>query len=61
MQDLEESKEKFSKSLMNELSSLPNIPLDDVPDGEDETSNIVINENGKEGDHLLNIMKLVKN
>ena len=47
MQDLEESKEKFSKSLMNELSSLPNIPLDDVPDGEDETSNIVINENGK--------------
>ena len=47
MQDLEESKEKFSKSLINELSSLPNIPLDDVPDGEDETSNIVINENGK--------------
>ena len=29
------------------MSSLPNIPLDDVPDGEDETSNIVINENGK--------------
>ena len=47
MQDLEESKEKFSKSLMSELSSLPNIPLNDVPDGEDETSNIVVNEYGK--------------
>ena len=47
MQDLEESKEKFSKSLMAELSSLPNIPLSDVPDGKDETSNIVINEHGK--------------
>ena len=32
---------------MNELSSLPNIPLSDVPDGKDETSNIVINEHGK--------------
>ena len=47
MQDLEESKEKFSKSLMNELSSLPNIPLNDVPDGKDETSNFVINEHGE--------------
>ena len=47
MQDLEESKEKFSKSLMAELSSLPNIPLSDVPDGKDETSNIIINEHGK--------------
>ena len=47
MQDLEESKEKFSKSLMSELSSLPNIPLNDVPDGEDETSKIVVNEYGK--------------
>ena len=47
MQDLEESKEKFSKSLMAELSSLPNIPLSDVPDGKDEASNIVINEHGK--------------
>ena len=46
MQSLEESKEEFSKSLIKELSSLPNIPLDEVPDGKDESSNKIINEHG---------------
>ena len=46
MQSLEESKEEFSKSLSKELSSLPNIPLDEIPDGKDESSNKIINEYG---------------
>jgi len=50
MQSLEESKEEFSKSLSKELSSLPNIPLDEIPDGKDESSNKVINEYGVKKD-----------
>ena len=50
MQSLEESKEEFSKSLSKELSSLPNIPLDEIPDGKDESSNEVINEYGVKKD-----------
>ena len=50
MQSLEESKEEFSKSLSKELSSLPNIPLDEIPDGKDESSNKIINEYGVKKD-----------
>ncbi len=50
MQSLEEGKEKFSKSLNKELSSLPNIPLDEIPDGKDESSNKIINEYGVKKD-----------
>jgi len=46
MQSLEEGKEEFSKSLSKELSSLPNIPLDEVPNGKDESSNKIIYEYG---------------
>ena len=50
MQSLDKSREEFNKSLSNELSSLPNIPLDEVPDGKDESSNKVINEYGVKKD-----------
>ena len=50
MQSLEEGKEEFSKSLNKELSSLPNIPLDEIPDGKDESSNKIINEYGVKKD-----------
>ena len=50
MQSLEEGKEEFSKSLSKELSSLPNIPLDEIPDGKDESSNKIINEYGVKKD-----------
>tara|TARA_S200000501_G_scaffold173381_1_gene163295 strand:- start:4545 stop:5822 length:1278 start_codon:yes stop_codon:yes gene_type:complete len=46
MQDLEESKIVLSENLKNELSSLPNIPHEDVPEGLDEGSNIKIKEFG---------------
>ena len=42
MQDLEESKLLLSSNLKDQLSSLPNIPHDDVPEGLDENSNIQI-------------------
>ena len=51
MQSLEEGKEEFSKSLSKELSSLPNIPLDEIPDGKDESSNKIINEYGIKKDN----------
>ena len=46
MQDLEESKIELSENLKNLLSSLPNIPHEDVPEGLDEESNIQIKEFG---------------
>ena len=46
MQDLEESKLLLSSNLKDQLSSLPNIPHDDVPEGLDENSNIQIKEFG---------------
>lgn len=39
MTSLEQEHEKFSAELNNILSSLPNIPLQDVPIGEDESAN----------------------
>ena len=47
MQELEESKANLSDKLNEYLSSLPNIPHDDVPVGQDESSNIQIRECGK--------------
>ena len=47
MQELEESKANLSDKLNEYLSSLPNIPHDDVPVGQDESSNIQIREFGK--------------
>ena len=47
MQELEESKASLSDKLNEYLSSLPNIPHDDVPVGQDESSNIQIREFGK--------------
>ena len=44
MQELEESKANLSDKLNEYLSSLPNIPHDDVPVGQDESSNIQIRE-----------------
>ena len=41
----EEEREKSSR-LHNQLAEIPNIPLDDVPEGEDETANILIREWG---------------
>ena len=47
MQELEKSKANLSDKLNEYLSSLPNIPHDDVPVGQDESSNIQIREFGK--------------
>ena len=47
MQELEESKANLSDKLNDYLSSLPNIPHNDVPTGKDESSNIQIREFGK--------------
>ena len=47
MQELEESKANLSDKLNEYLSSLPNIPHEDVPVGQDESSNIQIREFGK--------------
>ena len=47
MQELEESKANLSDKLNEYLSSLPNIPHDDVPVGQDESSNIQIREFGE--------------
>ena len=52
MQDLEESKIVLSENLKNELSSLPNIPHEDVPEGLDEGSNIKIKEFGNKTKHF---------
>ena len=41
----EEEREKSSR-LHSQLAEIPNIPLDDVPEGEDETANILIREWG---------------
>ena len=47
MQELEESKVNLSDKLNDYLSSLPNIPHNDVPTGKDESSNIQIREFGE--------------
>ena len=44
---LEDKVKEIEDSLSNELLQLPNLPAEDVPDGVDETSNVVLNEYGK--------------
>jgi seryl-tRNA synthetase len=44
--DAEEKASTFGAELEEVMSALPNIPADDVPDGEDETSNIEIRKVG---------------
>ena len=44
--DAEEKASTFGTELEEAMSALPNIPADDVPDGEDETSNIEIRKVG---------------
>ena len=44
---LEDKVKEIEDSLSDELLELPNLPAEDVPDGVDETSNIVLNEYGK--------------
>ncbi len=46
IKDISESQNKIQKSLNEKLSFLPNIALDDVPVGKNETSNKLIKENG---------------
>ncbi len=50
MQELEESKVNLSDKLNDYLSSLPNIPHNDVPTGKDESSNIQIREFGEKSE-----------
>ncbi len=54
MQAIEDNKEIFSIALKNELSSLPNIPHDDIPDGKDDKSNIIVREFGNKKDSSPN-------
>ena len=45
--DLENEQSKYKKKILDILSSMPNLPLPDVPIGKDETKNKIIYENGK--------------
>ncbi len=47
MASLEQEREKFSDELNNILSSLPNIPLADVPVGKDESANVCVRTVGE--------------
>ncbi len=42
----EETVARMEADLVSRLAALPNIPADDVPDGADEDSNIIIHERG---------------
>ena len=42
----EENVARMETDLVSRLAALPNIPADDVPDGADEDSNIIIHERG---------------
>ena len=44
---IQQKQASLQASLIEELSKLPNIALDDVPTGKDDSSNKVISENGK--------------
>ena len=46
IEKLSENQKNVSLKLDNTLSKIPNIPLDDVPIGKDETSNKEISKNG---------------
>jgi seryl-tRNA synthetase len=42
----EEAVARMEADLISQLAALPNIPADDVPDGDDESSNIIVHERG---------------
>jgi seryl-tRNA synthetase len=42
----EENVSRMEADLVSKLAALPNIPADDVPDGADEDSNLIVNERG---------------
>lgn len=43
---LEADKDKYEKELTSLLSTIPNIPNDDVPEGKDASDNVVVKEGG---------------
>ena len=46
IQDGEEEERRLNAALETELSAIPNVPLSDVPEGEDESGNVVYREHG---------------
>jgi seryl-tRNA synthetase len=46
MPELEETEKKLSKKLDDALAEIPNLPLDDTPDGRDENDNVEIRRHG---------------
>ena len=47
IQDGEETERRIDKSLEDALARIPNIPLDDVPEGVDEADNVEIRRHGE--------------
>ncbi|MEF2550045.1 serine--tRNA ligase [Aurantimonas sp. A2-1-M11] len=47
IQDGEETERRIDKSLEDTLARIPNVPLDDVPDGADEADNVEIRRHGE--------------
>ena len=47
IQDGEETERRIDKSLEDALARIPNIPLDDVPEGADEADNVEIRRHGE--------------
>ncbi|MFP3944564.1 MAG: serine--tRNA ligase, partial [Alphaproteobacteria bacterium] len=47
MSRLEEEQRTLARRRDDALAEIPNLPLDDVPDGEDESANVVRHEHGQ--------------
>jgi seryl-tRNA synthetase len=46
MPDLEAAEREAEKALNDELAAIPNLPLDDTPDGKDENDNVELRQHG---------------
>src|ERR1700729_3509355 len=46
MPDLEAAEREAEKALNDELAAIPNLPLDDTPDGKDENDNVELRQDG---------------
>jgi seryl-tRNA synthetase len=46
MPELEAAEREFAKRLDEHLAAIPNLPLDDVPDGKDENDNVEVRRHG---------------
>jgi seryl-tRNA synthetase len=46
MPELEETEKKLTKKLDDALAEIPNLPLDDTPDGRDENDNVEVRRHG---------------